>query len=503
MKVRLLFADRDFNAGTPTPSNAADLVADLALDTLLGAMGGVDRFLVDTSRRVLLASLGDQAAIRYRQAVLTDCIRNPATVREMYAVAVEAIDRERREWLFVVDRPESLLSRSLTVLGIFVGLLRRLRATAKAAPAFESDGFQTLFRSLSEELGDEYLARVEGHLRLLEPARGVLMSARLGDGNVGTGYVLRRPLRQRLIDGIFGHGSDYEFEINPRDDTAVEALGQIHGRGTALAAVALGRSADHILAFFSALRFELGFYLACLNLRERLESAGLATCMPEAVANACDLRAHGLYDLTLSLAGMSPVVGSDADLPGKALLVITGANRGGKSTFLRALGVAQLMMQAGAFVAAESFRADVRNGVFTHFRREEDATMTHGKLDEELARAAAIVRDVRPGALLLFNESFASTNEREGSEIGRQLVHALADSGVKVAYVTHMYDLAHSLFAEGRADAAFLRAERLPDGRRTFRIVTGEPLPTSHGEDVYRKVFGEDVGRQALAADAR
>ena len=70
---------------------------------------------------------------------------------------------------------------------------------------------------------------------------------------------------------------------------------------------------------------------------------------------------------------------------------------------------------------------------------------------------------------MLLNESFASTNEREGSEIGRQIVRALLESGVKVAYVTHMFDLASGLRAELDGEAAFLRAERLPDGRRTFR----------------------------------
>jgi hypothetical protein len=56
--------------------------------------------------------------------------------------------------------------------------------------------------------------------------------------------------------------------------------------------------------------------------------------------------------------------------------------------------------------------------------------------------------------------------------------------------VTHMYELSHGLLEEGRDDALFLRAERLPDGRRTFRVVEGEPLPTSHGQDVYRRAFG-------------
>jgi DNA mismatch repair ATPase MutS len=136
---------------------------------------------------------------------------------------------------------------------------------------------------------------------------------------------------------------------------------------------------------------------------------------------------------------------------------------------------------------------DIRDGVFTHFKREEDPTMTSGKLDEELARMSAIVDAMRPNALLLCNESFAATNEREGSEIGRQILHALLDgSGVKVVYVTHMFDLAQSFHNRRDHTVLLLRAERRADGRRTFRLVEDEPLRTSYAEDLFRRVFGAD-----------
>lgn len=82
-------------------------------------------------------------------------------------------------------------------------------------------------------------------------------------------------------------------------------------------------------------------------------------------------------------------------------MMVTGANQGGKSTFLRSVGIAALMMQCGMFVPARSFVATVYRGVFTHYRRAEDTTMTSGKLDEELGRMSAIVDVIHPGSLLL------------------------------------------------------------------------------------------------------
>jgi len=185
------------------------------------------------------------------------------------------------------------------------------------------------------------------------------------------------------------------------------------------------------------------------------------------------------------------IVGNEISAAGKLLVMITGANRGGKSTFLRSVGLAQLMMQCGMFVPTEEFRANVCAGIFTHFKREEDASMRSGKLEEELSRMSAILDHMPPNSIVLCNESFASTNEREGSEIARQIARALVEKGIKVLYVTHLFDLAQRFYVARMDTALFLRAERLTDERRTFRVVAGEPLPTSYGQDLFRRMFGE------------
>ena len=505
MRVFLTYRDRDLDLDAGPPANADELVQDLGLEILFGAMAAGDRYLFDVARSAVLSGLDEVDAIRYRQAVLADCVEHPDAVRELYAIAVEAIERERRSWMFAARNADSLLYRSVELMSIFVGLLRRLRLVADAhGTAFRSEGFTRLFGEIVRELDDPYLQSVELHLRRLRLTDGVRMSAQLGPANVGTSYVLRRragkrSLRERV--GLPEPGS-YVWELPDRDDAGAEALAEIRGHGIALAAASLARSTEHILSYFAHLRSELGFYVGCLNLHDALKRREAPTCQPDpAPAGEPTLVARGLYDPCLRLSMDRPTIGSDVDASGKALVVITGANRGGKSTFLRSLGLAQLMMQCGLFVAATSFRADLRRGVFTHFKREEDASLRAGKLDEELARMSTIVDHVLPGSLILLNESFASTNEREGSEIGRQIVGALLDEGVAVAYVTHMFDLARSFQVERRERALFLRAERLPDGERTFRLIEGDPLPTSHGEDIFRRVFGDDPADQGVAAE--
>ncbi|GEM_PF-1344577 len=128
--------------------------------------------------------------------------------------------------------------------------------------------------------------------------------------------------------------------------------------------------------------------------------------------------------------------------------------------------------------------------VLTHWAREEDAGLAHGKLDAELERMERIVAVIRPGDLLLCNESFASTDEAEGSRIAQEVTTALVRSGVQVRSVTHLYDFARAVADDSALGAVFLRAPRAPSGERSFRLEPGPPLPTSFGLDLYDRAFG-------------
>jgi len=280
----------------------------------------------------------------------------------------------------------------------------------------------------------------------------VLLSAGLGKGNKGTNYVLhilRQPhhrrwqwltwlvtewstqlFRWKWLARYSGRRPPvFEFTLHPRDESGAKALAELRDRGISLVATALAQSKDHVRNFFDMLRTELAFYVGCVNLHEQLARKGEPTCFPlPAAAEEHRLSFRGLYDVCLALSLDQRVVGNDANADKQDLVMVTGANQGGKSTFLRSVGLAQLMMQCGMFVPANSFCSSVCDGLFTHYKREEDTSMKSGKLDEELSRMSDIVDHLTSHPMILFNESFAATNEREGSEIARQIVSALLDN---------------------------------------------------------------------------
>jgi MutS domain V len=507
MKVYLLYQDRDFDFGADWPPGHADLIQDLELTTLLQAMAAGDKFLFEVSVKVLLASLYDPEAIRYRQRVLADCLAQPEVIREMYAVAVGAVEDKRPLWHYggKYQSPSSNLSGAVTHLEAFVARLRQLRKIADDNIwKFRSDGMRTLFATLQRELADEYFDEISFHLKQLRFRAGVLISAELDRNNSGIGFVLRAPGdgRRRWKERLgIGPRTTFSFSLPPRDEAGGQILEDLTSRGINLVANAAAQSADHIGSYFTMLRAELGFYVSCLNLADRLAAKGVLVTTPQPTQpSTLTFSCADLRDTCLALKSPDPAVGNDVQADGKSLVIITGANSGGKSTFLRSVGVAQLMMQCGLFVTAGSYRATAVRGIYTHFIREEDPGMTSGRLDDELRRMSVIADQIGPHCLMLFNESFAGTNEREGSEIGRQIVRALLEAEVRVFFVSHRYDFAESFHRQHAASTLFLRAERQPDGRRNYKLAVKAPLPTSFGEDLYYRLGAWLDEDRALAA---
>lgn len=495
MNVRLLFETREPDLTAALPPGHQDLLSDLDLPALFRAMAGGDDFIYDIVMRVVLAGLKEPGEIRYRQEVLADCLAHPDVVRRIYGTAIEALAVRRGAWRHGSELPTVILSGGLDQLDALTSHLEALRAIAdEHLGTFESKGMRKFLSSLQQDLDDEYFGTLSSHLAQLRFGDGQLMSAALDRDNSGTSYVLRRPTRSRSPRKVrLGRTAPetYWFSVPPRDQAAARALSNLAGRGTNEVANVVARAADHIVGYFSKVRAELGFYLGGANLHQQLGARGVATSFPEPRPWAeMAFESTELRDVCLVLRGKEPVVGNDVHADGKILLIVTGASSGGKTTFLRSVGLAHLMLRCGLFVVAGACRASVCRQVFTHFAREEDLTMTTGRLDEELRRMSAIAETVQPGSIVLLNESFAATNEREGSEIARQVVQALLSCGIRVCFVSHLYDFATRVQRELSATTLSLRAHRRGVGAREFTLEVAPPLPTSFGEELYARLGG-------------
>lgn len=497
MRPHLCFPDRTLDLAGATVASGDDVAADLGLDVVLETMAAGDRFVADVARHVLLAPVPDPAVVAWRHAVLADFEAHPEVAVDLWSVALDALQRERRIHTSFLSSPEVVLRRAVEVLDAELECLRRLRVVTEAhAGNVRSPGLVDLVETAAKELSEDYLVSLRAHLETLRFRRGVLVSAELGPSARGASLVVRRPLEpvRRFAGRLrLPWRLDHVVVVHERDEAGARALAELRGRALDDLARAAAESAAHVVGFFRALLAEVGWYLGCSNLRRRLEEIGVATCLAELSDDVGALEARALVDVSLALRQGRAPAPNDLEARGKRLVLVTGPNQGGKSTFLRALGLAWLLGSAGAPVGAERFCTARIGGVATHFRREEDAALDRGKLDEELERMSRLADQLEPGWALLSNESFASTNEQEGSELADQVLRALVDSGVVVVAVTHFFELARRWLERQDPRAAFLVAERRSDGERTFRVRPGAPQAASFAGDVWREVFGTDT----------
>ncbi|MEM0117887.1 MAG: hypothetical protein QXV32_05530 [Conexivisphaerales archaeon] len=500
MQVFLMHKDRDFDLNI-LPENAEELVTDLGMEGLIGVMSSGDKFIATVVKTALLQNLTSVDTIKYRQDILLDFLDKPGILKSIYLLATNALEEERKNWFFLITSPspDLLLYRSVAIIEMFSRYLRDLRDLLVANdPNFKSEGLKGLVSRLVNKLTDNYFEMLREKLRELKFEDGMLFSVRLGEALKGTDYTLRKQINRKKNWRFLRRSKDeFSFEIADRDEAGADALAQLRERAVNDVANLLAQSAETLHNFFTSLKAETGFYIGCLNLVDYMKEKNLQYCFPSPLKGGFWLSASSLYDISLAINGNRQIVPNDIQADGKRMIVITGANEGGKSTFLKSIGMAFIMMQCGMVVCAKSFKATICEGLFTHFRKKEDQNMQSGKLEEELIRLNKIVANLKPSSIILMNESLASTNEHEGSEIAMQVTEALVEGGVRVFFVTHLYDFAARVKSKLNGLVLFLKAERLEDGTRTFRIIEGEPLATSFGRDLYKQIF-EDKAQEAF-----
>jgi DNA mismatch repair ATPase MutS len=206
------------------------------------------------------------------------------------------------------------------------------------------------------------------------------------------------------------------------------------------------------------------------------------------------------YDINLTLSrrdGIGGIVANPIHFGVEAgrVWVLTGPNRGGKTTYTRAVGVAQVLFQAGLFVPAASALMSPVDAIFTHFPAREDPRPGMGRLDIEAERLFAIFREATPRSLILLNEALSGTSALEALDLARGLVRGLRLLGARAIYVTHLHELAseveeinESTPGDGRVGSllAELEIEDGVDGgaRRTYRIVARPPTGVSFAAEI-------------------
>ena len=196
---------------------------------------------------------------------------------------------------------------------------------------------------------------------------------------------------------------------------------------------------------------EIQFYLGYLDFIAPMKAAGLAFCYPRVSADEKESDVAGAFDLALA-AKLAPrytdAVVNDFRLSGpERIIVVTGPNHGGKTTFARMVGQLHFLASLGCPVPAASAGLSLPDQIFTHFEREEDLATLRGKLADELARLRDALAAATGRSLLVMNESFASTTLRDATFIGTRVLETMTGLGLLGVYVTFIDELTSSTAA--------------------------------------------------------
>lgn len=477
--ISVLFAD-GAKEGVKPPHDPPDYFGDLAIDQIIEA---VTAGFAEYDLKPLFAIIPhEHSVIDERQAVFRD-VADPAIDAAIRRFATSMrVTRERTSFAEKSHYPHQAAARMVEAIEQYGNGLVALADALAAAPV--KSCWLSAFREAvrSHIAGTDFLAMREQVAGLRAALAAIRYTVLIRDNNVTVRSFEDEPDYNAIIAALFqkfqqGGGKPHELEID-RSPMMNQVTGEIlHGVAklnpetfTNLDAfvVRYRTFIDPMIARFDR---EIHFYVSWLDFTGHMGASGLTFCYP-ILADDRTIRVDSGFDLALAhklLGERRSIVTNDFQLDGRErILVVTGPNQGGKTTFARTFGQMHYFANLGCTVPGRTARLHRFDRIFTHFEREEALTTLRGKLHDDLVRVHALLEAATADSIIIMNEIFNSTALKDASFLAQSVLRRIIARGAIAVCVTFMDELA-SLAPE----TVSLTSMVLPDdpAERSFKIV--------------------------------
>ena len=527
---------------------------DLGLDEIIVAFTP-DREHQKEIRKLFSRLPRDPDVISYRQAVLDDLLASPE-LAEKFASLLPVIDslveyrgahlsHHEMTWLHEVIWRAGELQNMIDCLEGLDEIFRSLEGK------IHSDGLRELREEIHKAQNDpEYQNLVKELPGLLSKLRGctsltigVNLDDRLRPVQATLLSVNEKPFTdQSLLNRLFGLQKDsvgiaplhsvprrrveaqYAFSIDSELGWAIEPmlvplfadLAKVLEKTALPIAEQLSQYVGLHGKLFMELRQGLLFYLGAIRFIRRFQKLGLSMCRPQIVPaeeRRCEVKDSYNVQLVLKRLeledGTGPaVVENDIFLGSNGrVLILTGPNRGGKTTYMQGVGILHVLAQAGCYVPGKSAIVSPVDHLLTHFPLEEKPDSDAGRFGEEASRLGKIFEQVTRHSLVLLNESLSSTSFGESLYLAEDLVRILRRIGSRAIYSTHLHELAnrvdelnHSVPGEGKiVSVVSSPVEKVGDANgaevsNTYKLEVRPPLGQSYAREIAAR-YGISYGQ--------
>lgn len=200
---------------------------------------------------------------------------------------------------------------------------------------------------------------------------------------------------------------------------------------------------DELLSTFDR---EVQFYLSYWEHIHYIQGSGLSFCFPKVSNTSKNILSRATFDLALANALIhqrEPVICNDFFLQDpERILIITGPNQGGKTTFARTVGQLHYLASLGLLVPGERADLYLCDNIFTHFEQEEDIRRLSGKLMDDLIRIQDILNQATGDSLVIINEIFTSTMLEDAVFLSKKILEKIMDLDALCVCVTFIDELA-------------------------------------------------------------